>query len=417
MNSGHRDQTFGERLRQRREEKKIDLGVMSEQTKIKLSLLEGLERDDVSQWPSGIFRRAYIRTYAQFIGLDPDVVVKEFLEAHRDPGDAFVITPENAAAAEEEFAKTAPSMRLRTIVDSALGSLTRLRRPPAADVPAASSMPPVTDSVEPVAARSAERLEEPLEIDMATEQAEEAADEPLESQPSAQVEAEESPITAPAPDEEPTVTSEAAVVSEIPAKVSEPPPTDQAIARAIATQLQAAHDVRLENVARLCTEFGRAKERNEVQQLLQETAVALNASGLIVWLWDDAVDALKPALVHGYSERVLAHVPAVRHDSDNATAAAFRSMTPCEVAASSQTSGALVVPMLIPEGCAGVLALELQPGIQPVRSLRAMATVLAAALTQLVYRSQAAGRPGRTEPAIPAAGLLRPPVPPVKVRR
>ena len=54
--------SFGARLRQRREERQIDLIAISEQTKIKLQLLEALERDDVSHWPSGIFRRAYMRS-------------------------------------------------------------------------------------------------------------------------------------------------------------------------------------------------------------------------------------------------------------------------------------------------------------------------------------------------------------------
>src|SRR5918999_2329519 len=107
--------SFGARLRQRREERQIDLIAISEQTKIKLALLEALERDDVSQWPSGIFRRAYIRAYAQMIGLDPDVVLREFLEVHPDPGDVYVATAAAAAAAEEQFAKNDRSMRLRTI--------------------------------------------------------------------------------------------------------------------------------------------------------------------------------------------------------------------------------------------------------------------------------------------------------------
>ena len=63
-------ESFGARLRQQREARQIDLFAISEQTKIKLALLEALEKDDVSHWPSGIFRRAYIRAYAQFIGLD-----------------------------------------------------------------------------------------------------------------------------------------------------------------------------------------------------------------------------------------------------------------------------------------------------------------------------------------------------------
>jgi cytoskeletal protein RodZ len=52
--------------------------IAEKKTRIKLSLLDAQERDDVSQWPSGIFRRAYIRAYAHAIGPDPDVVVREF---------------------------------------------------------------------------------------------------------------------------------------------------------------------------------------------------------------------------------------------------------------------------------------------------------------------------------------------------
>ena len=74
--------TFGERLRLHREERQISLAVVSEQTKIKLSLLEALERDDLSHWPLGLFGRSYIRSYAQAIGLDPTATLREFLDRH-----------------------------------------------------------------------------------------------------------------------------------------------------------------------------------------------------------------------------------------------------------------------------------------------------------------------------------------------
>ena len=56
--------SFGARLRMQREERQIALTSIAEETKIKLALLDGLEKDDVSHWPSGIFRKAYLRTYA-----------------------------------------------------------------------------------------------------------------------------------------------------------------------------------------------------------------------------------------------------------------------------------------------------------------------------------------------------------------
>lgn len=77
--------SFGSRLRYERERRQIALKSIAESTKINLTLLEGLERDDVSRWPSGIFRKSFIRSYAEAVGLKPDVVAREFVERYPDP--------------------------------------------------------------------------------------------------------------------------------------------------------------------------------------------------------------------------------------------------------------------------------------------------------------------------------------------
>src|SRR5262249_62344059 len=79
--------TFGPRLRQERERRQISLTSIAANTKISQSLLEGLERDDVSRWPTGIFRRSFVRSYAEAIGLDPDEIMKEFSERFPDPSE------------------------------------------------------------------------------------------------------------------------------------------------------------------------------------------------------------------------------------------------------------------------------------------------------------------------------------------
>jgi len=106
------DESFGARLRLQRERQQVALATIAEQTKIKLSLLEGLERDDVSHWPEGIFRRAFVRGYARAIGLEPDVVVREFLELHPDSVD---VIPDVFAAPSPGSASGSrrPPMRLR----------------------------------------------------------------------------------------------------------------------------------------------------------------------------------------------------------------------------------------------------------------------------------------------------------------
>ena len=78
-------QSFGGRLRHERERRHIPLKSIAERTKIGVPLLDGLERDDVSRWPSGIFRKSFIRSYAEAIGLDPEPIVREFVELYPDP--------------------------------------------------------------------------------------------------------------------------------------------------------------------------------------------------------------------------------------------------------------------------------------------------------------------------------------------
>ena len=276
--------SLGARLRQHRQRKGVSLKTIAQQTKIKQSLLEGLERDDVSHWPVGIFRRAYVREYAQAIGLDPDPVVREFVERYPAP----VEVPEPPAP---------PPSFLRNLFDSARESLVAARSP------------------------------------------------------------------ASAPDPRPVVTD----------------PRPPAIAPRSPDLLAAA---------RLCTELGRVEHALQVLPLLRDAAGILDARGLIVWVWDALSQELKPALTFGYPAKMLTQVRGLKRDADNATADAFRS------AEARTIAGALVVPLLTPAACAGVLAIELSGGTRPAPSVMAIATILAAMLAQLVGASDVQPGPG-----------------------
>ncbi len=91
------EETFGSRLRRERERRRIALSSISANTKISAALFEGLERDDVSRWPSGIFRRAFFRAYAVAIGLDADVLTREFSERFPDPAEPAATAVADAA--------------------------------------------------------------------------------------------------------------------------------------------------------------------------------------------------------------------------------------------------------------------------------------------------------------------------------
>lgn len=79
-------QSFGQRLRLARERLGIPIETIAESTKIKRSLFADLERGDLSKWPSGIYRRAFVREYAAMIGLPPDEVVSEFVDLFPEDG-------------------------------------------------------------------------------------------------------------------------------------------------------------------------------------------------------------------------------------------------------------------------------------------------------------------------------------------
>src|SRR6186713_1631439 len=77
---------FGGKLRQARERRGISLRQIASSTKIAAAALDALEKNNISKLPGGIFSRAFVRSYAVEVGLDPDETVKEFLECfNQDP--------------------------------------------------------------------------------------------------------------------------------------------------------------------------------------------------------------------------------------------------------------------------------------------------------------------------------------------
>ncbi len=79
--------TFGPRLRSERERRGLTLNALAALTKVGPELWVGLETNDFSKWPSGIFARAFVRDYAKAIGLDEDELVDEFCRLFPAVGD------------------------------------------------------------------------------------------------------------------------------------------------------------------------------------------------------------------------------------------------------------------------------------------------------------------------------------------
>jgi transcriptional regulator with XRE-family HTH domain len=312
-------ESFGARLRRRREEQNITLATIAVETKIKRSLLEALERDDVSRWPAGIFRRGYVRAYAHAIGLPPDEVVREFLDLHPDPTDGVfpvaTVVPEDGHGSE-----TPPAGRLRRLVASAVAQVFGTRHAPS------------DPAVPPTGERALAAV------------------------------------------------GDLAAVGER-AAVGECAAADAAIAPA---KGQIPFEPDLDAAARLCTALAQVREPADLVPLLAEASRIVDASGLIVWIWNPHTNELIPALTQGYSDDVLAHVPALRPDTENATAMAFRSARICVVDGADRASGAVAVPVVTSSGCIGVLAIELRHGCELNPSVRALITIFAAQLAAVV---------------------------------
>ena len=100
---------FGRRLRDQRERHGVALESIAATTKINASLFAALERGDLSAWPSGIFRRAFVRAYATAIGVAPEPVVAEFAS----------LFPEEGMVVETPVVPQAPSeLRMTLALDS-----------------------------------------------------------------------------------------------------------------------------------------------------------------------------------------------------------------------------------------------------------------------------------------------------------
>jgi hypothetical protein len=92
---------------------------------------------------------------------------------------------------------------------------------------------------------------------------------------------------------------------------------------------------------------------------------------------------LFPVLAHGYPDELLAKLPEVRRCADNAIAAALRCGQKQVVGGTGEGTGAFVAPLLTPDGCAGVFALEFANGAEQRELVQTLATIITAQFSTL----------------------------------
>jgi cytoskeletal protein RodZ len=84
--------SIGETLREARMRQRLDITDVEAQTKIRAKYLRALENEDFGVLPGPTFVKSFLRTYAEFLGLDPHLLVEEYRARH-DPRDESELTP------------------------------------------------------------------------------------------------------------------------------------------------------------------------------------------------------------------------------------------------------------------------------------------------------------------------------------
>jgi len=316
--------SFGTKLRQQREERQGSLEDISAKTKIKVPLLEGLEGDDLSRWPQGIFRRAYIRAYAQAIGLEPDALLQQFLAVYPEP-------PEELPLVAPESPKRPPT-RLRFLLNAAFGAAKQ------AATDARDGYHARIDHV----TRAIPQYVEPL-----------YESETIEPDPAGDM-----VDTV----EQDSVGQDGVEHADLPLPFVQPA---------------------LADIAALCTRVARAANLTQLEPPLTEAVRMLNAVGAVLWTRERHKPALRARVSCGYAEDVLARFPVVGRDADNAIGVAFRSSKIAVVDGADGETGAIAVPLFGPDGCVGVLALEVRHGDERNDALHAIASIVAAQFVPL----------------------------------
>ena len=78
---------IGSTLRETRIRKKIDITSVEEATKIRAKYLRALENEEWGLLPGPTYVKTFLRTYAEYLGLDPRLLVEEYSARFEQPED------------------------------------------------------------------------------------------------------------------------------------------------------------------------------------------------------------------------------------------------------------------------------------------------------------------------------------------
>ena len=98
-------ETFGKVLADARVARGMTLQQVSASTKISVSKLQAIERDEIESLPGGIFTRGFVRSYAEAVGLDPQETLAQFEARFPEESSVATLHATIEGRANEEFVK------------------------------------------------------------------------------------------------------------------------------------------------------------------------------------------------------------------------------------------------------------------------------------------------------------------------
>jgi cytoskeletal protein RodZ len=85
---------IGQTFRAAREGKKVSCSQAAAATRMKVQHIEALERGDFSYMAAPAYAKGFIRLYADYLGLDPEPLIREYMERHAPAERPSLLTEE-----------------------------------------------------------------------------------------------------------------------------------------------------------------------------------------------------------------------------------------------------------------------------------------------------------------------------------
>jgi len=103
---------FGKTLREAREARGYSTSQVAEMTRVLPQIIESLEREDFSRIVAPIYGRGFVKLYCECVGIDPEPLVREFMEIYtgnrppvirlKDAAEPPIVTVDDAVSPKDD---------------------------------------------------------------------------------------------------------------------------------------------------------------------------------------------------------------------------------------------------------------------------------------------------------------------------